>query len=247
MIKNPVLDQLHDHQSIRSFSDRPVTDEEVEAIFSAALAGPNMQNFQPVTFIEITDQDLKRRVTEKVKMKYIENATRYFVVTVDWHKVLLNQDAETRAIMEERIQHYQYLEGGIVSASIALGRAQVAAESLGIGSVTMAGAMGAFALYEKELDLPKYVKPIMGFSLGYPDQKPGIKPKLPLAGSLMKDHYDDDQMKAAIEEYDQTMATYFKGRDIDSNWTKHNASLLTKGAANTALSQYPHDKGLDLK
>lgn len=246
MIKNQVLDQLQAHQSIRSFTDQPVTDEEIEAIFSAALAGPNMQNFQPVTFIEITDQDLKRKVTEKVHMKYIENATRYFVVAVDWHKVLLNQDPETQAVIEERLSHYQYLEGGIVSASIALGRAQVAAESLGIGSVTMAGAMGAFELYEQELNLPKYVKPIMGFSLGYPDKKPGVKPKLPLAGSVMVDRYDDQQMERAITDYDQTMADYFKGRDIDSTWTQHNASLFKKIQANPGLSQYPKDKGLNI-
>ncbi|WP_061992819.1 nitroreductase family protein [Fructobacillus ficulneus] len=246
-MKNEVLNQLHDHQSVRSFTDQPVTDEEVESIFSAAFAGPNMQNFQPVTFIEITDQDLKKRVTEKVHMKYIESATRYFVVAVDWHKVLLNQDAETRKVIENRIEHYQYLEGGIVSASIALGRAQVAAESMGIGSVTMAGAMGAFELYEEELDLPKYVKPIMGFSLGYPAQLPGVRPKLPLEGSIMTDKYDDDQMKAAIRDYDHTMTEYFAGRDIDSNWTKHNADLFNKIPANPALSQYPKDKGFNLK
>lgn len=247
MLDNEVLKQLQGHQSIRAFQDKPVSDETMDAIFSAAFAGPNMQNYQPVTFIEITDQALKQKITDTVHMGYIASAPRFYVACVDWNRDLIGQSAEDRAVIEERIQHYQFLEGGIVSAAITLGRAQVAAESLGLGTVTMAGVMGAFELYEQKLDLPKYVKPIMGFSVGYPDQTPGVKPKLPLSGSVMKDRYDEGKVEAAVKDYDQTMAAYYGERGMDTNWTKHNAKLFKNIPADPRLSKYPMDKGLNLK
>ncbi|CAK8054585.1 nitroreductase family protein [Eupransor demetentiae] len=244
---NETLDLLHQHQSIRAFTDKPVSDEQVREMILAATAGPNMQNYQPVTFIEIKDQALKTKITEQVGMKYIQTATRFFVLTVDFNKDLIGLNAEQKAIVEDRIQHYQLLEGGIVSASIALGRAQIAAESMGLGTVTMAGAMGAFELYEKELNLPRYVKAIMGFSVGYPDQNPGVKPKLPLSGSLMEGAYHQDQMEAAVAEYNETMKDYFKERGMDTDWTQHTAKLFAQMKPNVKLSEYPQAKGFNLK
>jgi len=152
-MSNPTLDVLNQHMSIRSFTDEMVSDQQVSEIIRAATAGPNMNNYQPVTFIEITSQDIKADITTKVGMKYIETAARYFVVTVDYNKDLIGLNNEQRRQAEENIQSYALLEGGIVSAGIALGRAQVAAESLGLGSVTMAGALGAFEIYEEHLNL----------------------------------------------------------------------------------------------
>ncbi|MFC4761333.1 nitroreductase family protein [Fructobacillus durionis] len=247
MVDNEVLKQLREHESIRAFQEKEVSDETMDTIFEAAFAGPNMQNYQPVTFIEVTDQALKQKITDTVHMGYIASAPRFYVVCVDWNRDLIGQSEEDKKVIEDRIQHYQYLEGGIVSASITLGRAQVAAESLGLGTVTMAGVMGAFELYEQELDLPKYVKPIMGFSVGYPDQNPGIKPKLPLSGSVMAGKYDEGQVEAAVKDYDKTMKDYYADRGQDTTWTQHNAKLFNMIKPDPRLSKYKMDKGLNLK
>lgn len=245
-MSNPILELLNNHRSIRAYTDEPVTDDMVATILSAANAGPNMNNYQPVTFIEITNQALKAEVTAQVGMTYIESAARYFVVAVDFNKDLIGLTPDVRAVAEERLATYAMLEGGIISAGVALGRAQVAAEAIGLGSVTMAGALGAFELYEKHLQLPQLVKAVMGFSIGYPAQEPGIKPKLPLAGMWMKDHYDQAQMNAAVVAYDQTMTAYYADRGVTSSWVQNNTKLLTRSRDYTALGQYPKQKGFKI-
>lgn len=245
-MSNPVLELLNNHRSIRAYTDEPVTDDMVATILSAANAGPNMNNYQPVTFIEITDQALKAEVTAQVGMDYIESAARYFVVAVDFNKDLIGLTPEVRALAEARLATYPMLEGGIVSAGVALGRAQVAAEAIGLGSVTMAGALGAFELYEKQLKLPQLVKAVMGFSIGFPAQEPGIKPKLPLTGMWMKDHYNQAQLEAAVADYDDTMTAYYAARGVDSSWVKNNTKLLTRPRDYTALGQYPKQKGFKI-
>ncbi|MGY3742680.1 nitroreductase family protein [Leuconostoc inhae] len=246
-MSNNTIDVLNNHKSIRAFTDQPVSDEIVKTILTAASAGPNINNYQPVTFVEITDQALKAEITAQVGMAYIESAMRYFVVTVDFNKDLIGLSPEIRKQAEEVLSSYAMLEGGIISAGIALGRAQVAAESLGLGSVTMAGALRAFELYEEKLQLPKLVKAVMGFSIGYPAQEPGIKPKLPVDGILMKENYSQEQMADAVAVYDKTMVKYYSDRGIDSSWTQNNAKMLTRKQDYKKLGEYPKLKGFTLK
>lgn len=246
-MSNTTIDLLNNHKSIRAFTDQPVSDEIVKTILTAASAGPNINNYQPVTFVEITDQALKAEITAQVGMAYIESAMRYFVVTVDFNKDLIGLTPEVRKQAEEVLSSYAMLEGGIISAGIALGRAQVAAESLGLGSVTMAGALRAFELYEEKLQLPKLVKAVMGFSIGFPAQEPGIKPKLPIDGTWMKDRYKQNQMVEAISVYDETMVKYYADRGVDSSWTQNNAKMLTRKQDNKKLGKYAQLKGFSLK
>ena len=85
----------------------------------------------------------------------------------------------------ETYRAMHYLECGIVSAALLL-TGSSPAESLGLGSVTMAGALGAFEIYEEHLNLPRYVKAAQAFNWSSVDN-PGIKPKLGESGFLMKD------------------------------------------------------------
>ncbi|MGX7051239.1 nitroreductase family protein [Leuconostoc palmae] len=243
---NETLNVLKNHKSIRAFTDKPVSDEMINTIFEAATAGPNINNFQPVIFIEITDQAFKAEVTSIVGMDYIEKAARYFVLAVDFNKDLIGLDPDVRKAAEDKISVYPMLEGGIISAGIALGRAQVAAESLGLGTVTMAGALGAFELYEQRLNLPKFVKAVMGFSIGYPNQEPGIKPKLPLPGFVMKDHYDQEKLEKVVANYDKTMQKYYADRGVESSWIKNNTKMFKRNRDTTALENYPKDKGFTI-
>ena len=57
-----------------------------------------------------------------------------------------------------------------------LQNATVAAECLWTADV---GAICSKSLeVEKELNLPKYVNPLIGLCIGYPDDEPDVKPRL---------------------------------------------------------------------
>lgn len=246
-MENETLNILKQHMSIRAFTDQVITDEQIATILSAAVAGPNMGNFQPVTFIEITQQSLKQAITDAVKMHYIATAKRFFVVVIDYNRILIGLNAEERQKAEDKLSYYSMLEGAIISAGIALGRAQVAAESMGIGTVTMAGTNRALELYQAHLNLPRYVKPVMGFSLGYPDQNPGIKPKLPLSGFWMKDTYQQVQLEKTVALYDETMKDYYKKRELERTWTSNNKASLLADQNLADFTTYAKQQGFNLK
>ena len=106
---------------------------------------------------------------------------------------------------------------------IAIQNAVVAAESLGLGTVDI-GAIRIKSLeVTKELNLPKYVIPLIGLCVGYPDADPAIKPRMPMSAVFFEDKYDTEKAKAGVDEYDETFKKYLAQRETnarDSNWSK---------------------------
>ena len=80
----------------------------------------------------------------------------------------------------------------------------VAAESLGLGTVDI-GAIRIKSLeFTKELNLPKYAIPMIGLCVGYPDDDPGLKPRMPMKAIFFEEKYNTEKAKASMDEYDET-------------------------------------------
>ena len=108
--------------------------------------------------------------------------------------------------------------------------AVVAAESMGLGTVDIGAIRYKSLEVVKELNLPKYVIPICGLCVGYPDDDPGIKPRLPMSAVCFEGKYDTEKAKAGIDEYDETMKNYLAKRETnarDSNWSKSISGAYT--------------------
>ena len=57
-----VLDNILSRKSVRSYTDRPVSPEQVETILKAAMAAPSGMNRQPWRFVVVTGQDAKDKM-----------------------------------------------------------------------------------------------------------------------------------------------------------------------------------------
>jgi nitroreductase/FMN reductase [NAD(P)H] len=71
------------------------------------------------------------------------------------------------------------------------------------------------------LDLPEFVFPIAGMSLGWPDQEGYVSTRLPLSIFVHEDRYDDHALEAELDAYDRRRDRRYsippeKQRDIDS-------------------------------
>lgn len=54
-----VLENIHSRKSVRSYTDRDVTPEQVETILKAAMAAPSGMNMQPWRFVVVTDPQVR--------------------------------------------------------------------------------------------------------------------------------------------------------------------------------------------
>ena len=61
---SPDLELLMTRRSVRSYTDEPVSDEDVEAILRAAMAAPSAGDERPWHFIVIGDRQIMERIME---------------------------------------------------------------------------------------------------------------------------------------------------------------------------------------
>jgi FMN reductase [NAD(P)H] len=223
---NPVLESLFKHKSIRKYKNQPLEDEKLQLIIKAAQAAPTWCNGEQVSIIAVKDQTIKDKMKDIAwGQPYISSCSVFLVFCADFYRISIafEKSGKTKEDFEKYITHIDTLIVGSHDVGIALQNATVAAESLGLGTVDIGAIRGKSLEVAKELNLPKYVIPLVGLCVGYPDDDPGVKPRLPMSAVCFDNKYDTEKAKAGVEEYDVTYQKYLSERDTnarDSNWSK---------------------------
>ena len=57
-----VLDTIQARKSVRSYTDEPITPEQVETLLRAAMAAPSGKNVQPWRFVVVTQPETKQKL-----------------------------------------------------------------------------------------------------------------------------------------------------------------------------------------
>ena len=119
----------------------------------------------------------------------------------------------------------------------------MAAQALGLGGVMVGSIRNHPDKVCDLLNLPELVCPIFGMSLGYPEQSPKIKPRLPLPAVYHREQYDDSHYPEDIKDYDITISEldYMKGREVqperypdfkgEYSWSEHTARRMANESA----------------
>lgn len=219
---NEVMKTLLSHKSIRSYLDKPVSEEHLEQIIKAVQAAPNWVNIQHVSIVSI--KDIKhRKIFASLcgNQRHIEEAPIFLVFCADYYRTHLVCKTKNQSI-DKVLKDIDNLIVGSHEVGIALGTAVVAAESLGLGTVVIGDIRLNALEVIKELNLPKYVIPILGLCIGYSAYNPSLKPRLPKEAIYFEETYNHN-LYELIEEYDKTYAKYLKERSENnriSNWTE---------------------------
>lgn len=174
---NEVIRQLHERKSVRVFADRPVLPEEKRAILEAAMAAPTAGNQQLYTILDITDPELKARLSETCDHQpFIAKAPVVLIFCADCQKWY---DAYREAACAPRSPGAGDLMLAVEDAAIVAQNAVTAAQSLGIGSCYIGDIMENCEEHRRMLNLPEYVFPAVMLVLGYPtkQQMDRAKPK----------------------------------------------------------------------
>lgn len=163
---NQVIEQLKERKSVRVFTDRQITPEEVSAILEAAVNAPTAGNQQLYTIINVTDNELKAKLAESCDHQpFIALAPLVLIFCADcrkWYNAFLEYGCEPRK------PGVGDLLLAVSDANIAAQNAVVAAQSLGIGSCYIGDIMENAELQRQLLSLPRYVFPAAMLVFGYP-------------------------------------------------------------------------------
>ena len=106
---------------------------------------------------------------------------------------------------------------GLTDAVIAAQNVVIAAESLGMGTVYLGSILNDIRKVVKLLKLPKYVFPAVGLAVGWKDQEPDLKPRIPRNIIHMENEYRElENPLKELEEYDKIVNQYYDLRDINN-------------------------------
>ncbi len=163
-----MIEFLKTRRSIRCFKKEKVPMEIIEKILDVARYAPSAHNSQPWRFIVIDDRDILDKLSRiHGGGKPLKNAPQAIVVACD-----------------ERASPDSYLLD-CANATIYI---QLAAHALGLGTVWIQ-TMRNIDDIRKILDMPKHIVPASILAIGYPDEEPKPRSRIPLEKIMCMNKY----------------------------------------------------------
>ena len=230
---NPVLESLFKHKSIRKYQNKPLEDEKLGLIVKAAQAAPTWCNGEQVSIVVVKDQATKDKIKELCwGQTHVGSCAAFLVFCADFYRLSLafEKAGKKKEDFEKYMSNIDTLLIGSHDVGIALQNATVAAESMGLGTCHIGAIRNKPLEIVKLLNLPKYVIPLVGLTVGYPDDDPGLKPRLPPKAVCFGEKYSTENAKDGIDEYDETFKKYLAQRESnarDCNWSQRISDTYT--------------------
>ncbi len=210
---NEVIKELLERKSVRVYTDQPISEEDKKVILQAAMEAPTAGNQQLYTILDITDQELKEKLSETCDHQpFIAKGKMVLIFCADCQKWY---DAYLAGKCEPRKPGVGDLMLAVTDTVIAAQNAVTAAESLGIGSCYIGDVMEQCEVHRELLNLPEYVFPAAMLVFGYPtqQQKERKKPERCQLKDIVHENRYEKKTEDGLKEMFQKN---YKDRDFES-------------------------------
>lgn len=214
-MNNSVINQLLSRRSVRHFSGEAVLDADLALILQAAQQAPTSVNGQQISLVVTRDKANIRKIAAIAGgQAQVASADVFITLVIDFYRT-----AEACRLAGESQEIEQSSEGlivGAVDAGIVLQAIQTAAESLGYGSTAIGGIRRDPEAMIELLGLPSKTFPLLGTTLGVPDQAmpAQTKPRVPLTSFAHAERYDAQQVLAGVPVYDAELRRWWDAKNM---------------------------------
>ncbi|MEL6115380.1 oxygen-insensitive NADPH nitroreductase [Photobacterium sp. SP02] len=240
---NQTIDTILAHRSIRRFTSEPIQADVLSTLLDCAIAASSSSFIQCVSVIRVVDTDKRTQMAHLAgDQPYVASAAEFLVFCVDFHRHLQIHPEAQLGFTEQTLI-------GAVDAALMAQNCLLAAESLGLGGVYIGGIRNNPAEVAALLDMPKHVMPVFGLCLGYPDQNPESKPRLPQSLVIHQNSYQQELDRHQLAEYDEKVRQYYQSRtggNKDMSWSEQITATLTK-EARPFMKDFLTSKGFSTK
>lgn len=165
---NDTIKLLINRKSTRIFTNQEISDADKDLIIEAAVNAPTAGNMQLYSIIKIESQEIKDQLSILCdNQSFIKEAKLILIFVADyqkWQNAFLSLDLKPRNIQQGDM--LLAIEDAVIAAS----NAQVASESLGIGSCYIGDIMENAEKVIDLLKLPMHCYPACMLVFGYPDK-----------------------------------------------------------------------------
>lgn len=238
---NEALEILKNHRTYRDFDENyQLTDEELQQILDASRQAPSWMNVQMYSIIVIKNPEIRQKFVEmNPGNPHMLKSSVFLLFVADLKR--------TQKVAEHYQVDYPISEGidplitAVTDTSLALQNAVIATEALGLGSVVVGSIRKDIKKISEILNLPDYVLPIAGLSIGKATVDMRVKPRLPEKAVVHYDGYKDYDYQE-IKDYDQTMEIFAEARETKL-WSKKFADYFSN-KPNLAVDAFAKEQHL---
>jgi nitroreductase len=231
---NPFIDQMERHRSIRKYQDRQVPDDVLARVLQAGTSASSSGNMQAYSIIVTKDLEIRKRLYPlHFDQSMVLEAPVLLTFCADFHRMRRWLELSKAPMNFDNMMSFMIaaIDAILVSQNVAL-----AAESEGLGICYMGTTMASCREIAKVLQCPDHVVPVVGFSLGFPDEQPAERKRLPIAGLVHSEtyrDYNDDQIRSIYSEreslgWKRYMAIDELRRAVEAAGAENLAQIYTK-------------------
>ena len=182
-------DVLNNHKSIRKYKSDKISEEKLEKILGAGLRASSSGNMQTYSVIVTESEELKQKLYEPhFKQNMVIDAPYLVTFCADFRRMrhwLKDSDAPVH------FDNFMSFMIATIDAVLASQNVALAAEAEGLGICYMGTTLASCDEIGKILKCPENVFPVVGFSMGFPDEEIQIRDRLPLEGIVHRETYQD--------------------------------------------------------
>ena len=194
-----ILNQIHQHTSIRAYKPDPIPENCLNEILEAGIRASSSGNMQTYSIIVTQDRSLREQLyIPHMEQSTVLDAPVLLTFCADFHRMRhwlrLNN-------APDNFDNFMSFMVGAIDAILVSQNVALAAEAKGLGICYMGSTLANCDQIGKILRLPSSVVPVVGFSLGYPDETPALRDRLPLKGLVHQETYQDYSDEKILEIY----------------------------------------------
>ena len=196
-----LFDVINNHRSIRAYRPDPVPGELLEELLAAGVRASSSGNMQTYSIIVTRDPLLRQALYEPhMEQNMVLDAPVLLTFCADFHRMrrwLAVRDAP------DNFDNFMSFMIAAIDATLVSQNVALAAEARGLGICYMGSTLANCHQIGRILKLPPNVIPVVGFSLGWPDEDPAPRDRLPLDGLVHYEtycDYDDPRVAAIYRE-----------------------------------------------
>ncbi|MFC4556918.1 oxygen-insensitive NADPH nitroreductase [Virgibacillus kekensis] len=243
------IDIISNHRSIRKFKNKNVQPEKIKIIIEAAMQASTSSYVMAYSVISVTDPQLKRDLKEISGQEYVAENGHFLVFCADLNRIASQASHEELKEMEKSLQSTEQFIVATVDTALVAQNTVIAAESIGLGVCFIGSLRNDIQQVNNLLKLPEYVVPLFGMALGYPDEQPEKKPRLPIEVVLHENTYQqyDESKQQKIDAFNQQLNNYYQTRTENKRTDSWSDQMIRKykKAIRMEVTDFVKDKKLN--
>lgn len=218
---------MKSHTSVRKYKNEFISDTLFYELIEAAQHAATSSFIQGYSVVQVKD---KEKRTELGRLSI--NETQFSTAALS---LLFCADLQ-RAKQALKI-HGEKMQGGnlesytiaTIDTALFAQNFALAAESMGYGICFIGGVRNNPKEISELFNLPEYVLPLFGMTVGVPEEYNEVKPRLPVEAIIHEDYYDIEKYQELLQSYDEETEKYYMQRSNNNKknvWSKAMSDFL---------------------